>query len=88
MPNAVNPEPEVTLIGAFEAKTHLSSLLRQARAGKRFVITQRGKPVAELRPVEPPSHPKRKGMRGDMEGKICVADDFCAQIEDMREYTE
>jgi prevent-host-death family protein len=37
-------------IGAFEAKTHLSSLLDRAAAGTRFVITKRGRPVAELIP--------------------------------------
>ena len=37
-------------IGAFEAKTHLSSLLDRAAQGTRFVITKRGRPVAELVP--------------------------------------
>ncbi len=71
------------MVGAFEAKTHLSKLLRQTRAGKRFIITQRGQPVAELRSVE-----EKKGAWGDMEGEIWIADDFCDEIEDMREYME
>ena len=37
-------------IGAYEAKTRLPELLRQVQAGKRFTITNRGKPVAELGP--------------------------------------
>ena len=37
-------------IGAYEAKTKLPELLRQVQAGKRFTITNRGKPVAELGP--------------------------------------
>ena len=37
-------------IGAYEAKTTLPELLRQVQAGKRFTITHRGKPVAELGP--------------------------------------
>ena len=70
-------------IGAFQAKTELSRLLRQTRAGKRFIITQRGEPVAELRPVEVP----RTGATwGDMEGKLRVAADFHADIADMEEY--
>jgi len=74
-------------IGAFAAKTELSKLLRQARAGKRFIITQRGTPVAELRPIE--AKPSSSvGNWGDMEGKIWVADDFCEPIEEMREYME
>jgi prevent-host-death family protein len=37
-------------IGAYEAKTKLPELLREVQAGKRFTITNRGKPVAELGP--------------------------------------
>lgn len=39
-----------TEIGAFEAKTHLSSLLDRVAAGEELVITKRGKPVARLSP--------------------------------------
>lgn len=39
-----------TEIGAYEAKTKLPELLREVQAGKRFTITNRGKPVAELGP--------------------------------------
>ena len=72
-------------VGAYEAKTNLSRLLRQTRAGKSFIITQRGKPVAELKPA-----PVKRGQGhwGDMKGKIRVADDFCEPIEDMKEYME
>ncbi len=38
-------------IGAFEAKTHLSQILDKVAAGKEFVITKHGKPVARLVPV-------------------------------------
>jgi prevent-host-death family protein len=40
-----------TEIGAYEAKTKLPELLRRVAAGERFVITNRGLPVAELGPV-------------------------------------
>lgn len=77
--------PRVQEVGAYEAKTNLSRLLRQTRAGQSFIITQRGKPVAELKPA-----PVKLGKagRGDMKGKIWVAEDFCEPIEDMREYTQ
>ena len=39
-------------VGAFEAKTHLSSLLERVAKGERFTITRHGKPVAQLVPVE------------------------------------
>jgi len=38
-------------IGAFEAKTHLSSLLERVSKGERIAITKHGVPVALLVPV-------------------------------------
>jgi prevent-host-death family protein len=35
-------------VGAFEAKTHLSTLLDQVAEGEEVVITKHGKPVARL----------------------------------------
>lgn len=40
-------------ISAFDAKTHLSQLLRETEAGYSYVILRRGKPVARLTPPEP-----------------------------------
>jgi prevent-host-death family protein len=40
----------MSTIGAYEAKTKLPELLRQVKRGKRFTITVRGEPVAELVP--------------------------------------
>jgi prevent-host-death family protein len=37
-------------VTAFEAKTRLSELLREAERGRSFVIRRRGKPVARLVP--------------------------------------
>lgn len=45
---ASEPEP----VGAYEAKTHLASLLDRVAAGQRFVITRHGQAVAMLSPVE------------------------------------
>ena len=39
------------MIGAFDAKTHLSEYLERAHRGESFVITRRGKPLAHLGPV-------------------------------------
>ena len=83
--NATTSE-ESSHIGAFAAKTELSKLLRQTRAGKSFIITQRGTPVAELRPIE--KKETTIGKRGDMKGKIWIAEDFCEPIDDMKEYME
>lgn len=43
-------------IGAYEAKTKLPELLRAVQDGRRFLITNRGKAVAELGPPSKPSN--------------------------------
>jgi prevent-host-death family protein len=47
-------------VGAYEAKTKLPELLRQVQQGKRFTITNRGKPVAELGPPSGLQRPNAK----------------------------
>jgi prevent-host-death family protein len=42
-----------TEIGAFEAKTKFSELLRKVDQGERFTITLRGRVIAELTPPTP-----------------------------------
>ena len=37
-------------VSAFEAKTHLSKLLRETEKGRSFLICRRGKEVAQLLP--------------------------------------
>jgi len=39
-------------IGAFDAKAKLSELLREVQRGRRYTITLRGRPVADLVPSE------------------------------------
>ena len=41
-----------TEVGTYEAKTRLPELIRQVQQGRRFTITNRGEPVAQLVPVE------------------------------------
>ena len=38
-------------VSAYEAKTHLSSLLERAEAGEEVTITKHGRPVARLLPA-------------------------------------
>lgn len=40
------------MIGAHEAKTHLSKLLDRVVRGENLIITRHGKPVAKLVPVK------------------------------------
>jgi len=39
-------------IGSYDAKTKLPEILRKVEAGESFRITNRGKPVADLVPVQ------------------------------------
>lgn len=49
-------------VGAYEAKTHLPSLLERVEKGERFIITKHGRPVAELRPVGELSPERIRGI--------------------------
>jgi prevent-host-death family protein len=40
-------------VGARELKTRLGTYLRRVREGATLVVTERGRPVAELRPLDP-----------------------------------
>ncbi len=40
-------------VGARELKTRLGSYLREVEQGATILVTERGRPVAELRPVQP-----------------------------------
>jgi len=71
-------------ISAFDAKTHLSELLRDAQAGQDYVILRHGKPVAKLCPVEKDVvscdfkeaaasfRELRKGIRGKLDAKALI----------------
>ncbi len=41
-----------SIVGAYEAKTHLSELLEKVEAGEEITITKHGAPVAKLVPVK------------------------------------
>jgi len=45
-------ESVYTEIGAFEAKTKLSEILRKVEQGERFTITVRGRAVADVMPSQ------------------------------------
>jgi prevent-host-death family protein len=47
-------------IGAFEAKTHLSSLLERVAKGETFTITRHGTPIAILSPVRTDDQARRE----------------------------
>ena len=48
----------MTIVGAYEAKTHLPSLLQRVEGGEEILITRHGRPVARLLPL---STTRRRG---------------------------
>lgn len=68
-------------VGAYEAKTHLPSLLERAAKGERITITKHGVPVAALVPVSQTRRPTartaealRRFRRGRTLGELALRD--------------
>lgn len=63
----------------YDAKARFSELLRKVRSGRSVVITYRGEPVAELRPIERPEgtqarieHLARRGLVTDVPKRVSL----------------
>ena len=48
------------VVGAYEAKTHLSELLERVEAGEEITITKHGTPVAKLVPAKKKTTPQER----------------------------
>jgi prevent-host-death family protein len=66
-------------VNIHQAKTHLSRLIDEVAAGAEIIIAKAGKPMARLSPISAPARKKRLGL---LKGKIKVADDFNAPLDD------
>ena len=71
------------IIGAFEAKTHFSQLIERAHEGTTFIVTRRGKPVAQIGPSESIAS---RPVFGSAKGEIEISPDFDAPLTDMAGY--
>jgi antitoxin (DNA-binding transcriptional repressor) of toxin-antitoxin stability system len=74
--------PSVTLE---EAQVRLPELLAQLDPGEEITITEHGQPLAHLKKAERTSWPCKAGSAA---GKIRLAPDFDAPLEDFKEYME
>ena len=70
-------------IGAFEAKTRLSELLKEVSRGQVNRTTRWGRPVAELRPVTPSD---RRPRFGSDRGRVVIGRGFDAPVPGMARY--
>lgn len=69
-----------------EIQRDLPAYIRRVAAGENFVITEEGRPVAEIKPVTPrPTAPRPSGL---CRGAFRVPDDFDAPLpeEVIREF--
>lgn len=56
----------MSVIGAFEAETHLAALLERVQNGERITITKHGVPVAQLGPTKPRSRKEIRQVIAEM----------------------
>lgn len=70
---------EMAIANVYEAKTHLSRLLRRVRAGEEIIIADAGRPIARLVPIAPSQGPRILGGDEDL---VTIADDFDAPLPD------
>ena len=65
-----------------EAKTHLSELIERAMLGEEIIIAKGNKPVVKLTTLSPS---KQERKPGSAKGKIWMAEDFDAPLEDFKD---
>jgi prevent-host-death family protein len=68
-----------------EAQARLAQLLEQLQPGEEITITDHGRPLAQLKKAERNSWPCKAGSA---KGKIRMAPDFDAPLEEFKEYME
>lgn len=61
-------------VNLYEAKSHLSQLVKEAAAGAEIIIAKAGEPMARLVPLAP--EPRIERQPGQWEGRVWIADDF------------
>jgi prevent-host-death family protein len=71
----------MALVNVHQAKTHLSQLLQQVEQGEEVVIARAGVPVARL--VAWRAHAQPVAAPGAMRGRIELADDFDAPLDEL-----
>jgi prevent-host-death family protein len=76
-----------TIVSAFDAKTHLSRLLREVAGGKVVTITKRGKPMARLVPVADEKPVRRDELLlafAEIRARVPGTVDVCAYVKEGR----
>lgn len=70
-----------TIISTFNAKTHLSEVLKKVEFGEKFIVTKRGKPIAKITPFKENLTfnselviQKFRDIRNNVKGKVNIKD--------------
>lgn len=69
------------IVNSYEAKTHLSKLIRRALDGERIVIAKAGKPLVELLPFRQ----QERRVGGIWKGQVHMAGDFDASLPELEQ---
>jgi antitoxin (DNA-binding transcriptional repressor) of toxin-antitoxin stability system len=75
----------MSTISLLEAKTHLPELLNRMQPGESCLIVDAGETIAQIKKVERTVWPCKAGSA---KGRIWMADDFDAPLEEFKEYME
>lgn len=78
----VSPLEQMKPINIHDAKTRFSRLIARAARGEEIVIARAGHPVAKLIAYQA-GRERRIAPPGSMRGKIWVADDFDAPVDEL-----
>ena len=71
-------------VNIHEAKTNLSKLIKKVVNGEEVIIAKGNKPIVKMVYIEE-NRPKRK--LGTAKGRIKIAEDFDAPLDDFEEYS-
>jgi antitoxin (DNA-binding transcriptional repressor) of toxin-antitoxin stability system len=84
--STTNPRSQVmSSVTLEEAQGRLPQLLEQLQPGEAITITEHGQPLAQVKKLERTSWPCKAG---GARGKIHIAPDFDAPLDDFKEYME
>jgi len=75
----------MTTVTLEQAQANLPQLLEQLKPGEEITITEHGQPLALVKKAERNSWPCKAGSA---KGKIRMAPDFDAPLEEFKEYME
>lgn len=75
----------MSTVTMLEAKTHLSKLVKRVQAGEEIIIANGKTPAAMLVPVREEAVMTERRV-GGLKGRIWIADDFDAPLEDFKDY--